>query len=264
MNAPTTPTTTAPAVPSPRVSDQAERWIRRYGPARDAAPLLVCLPHAGGAATFFHPLSDLLGERAEVWAIQYPGRQDRFRDPFCSSMQELVRAVAAAVLVVAGDRPVTLFGHSMGSLVGFEVARILERAGRPARHLVASGRGAPSIPFTGDVATGSDDDLVAELLRMEGTDPTVLADRQLLELALPAVRADYRLIHHYAVAPEASVSCPVTVLHGDRDPLAPPAEVELWGAHTTGSLRLREFPGGHFYLVDNARDVAEELVRCLS
>ncbi len=256
-------TTTAPHVPSPRASDQAERWIRRYGPSREGTPLLVCLPHAGGAATFYRPLADLVGAHAEVWSIQYPGRQDRLRDAFSDSMHDLVRSVAAAVLVVAGERPVTLFGHSMGSLVGFEVARLLERAGRPARHLVASGRGAPSIPFTGDVATGSDDDLVAELLRMEGTDPAVLGDRQLLELALPAVRADYRLIRGYAVEPDAVVRCPVTVLHGDRDPLAPPAEVARWRDHTSGPARVREFRGGHFYLVDHARDVAAEVVRCL-
>lgn len=257
-------TTTAPQVHPPRASEQAERWIRRYGPAREDAPLLVCLPHAGGAATFYRPLADLVGEHAEIWSIQYPGRQDRLRDAFSDSMHDLVRSVAAAVLVAAGDRPVTLFGHSMGSLVGFEVARLLERAGRPVRHLVASGRGAPSIPFTGDVATGSDDDLVDELLRMEGTDPAVLADRQLLELALPAVRADYHLIHGYAVAPDAMVGCPVTVLHGDRDPLAPPDDVARWREHASASVAVREFTGGHFYLVEHARDVAAELVRCLS
>ncbi len=255
---------TAPTQPpSPHICEQARRWVRRYGPARESAPLLLCLPHAGGAATFYRPLADLIGNHAEVWVIQYPGRQDRLREPFSESMGDLVRSVAAAVLALVGDRPITLFGHSMGSLVGFEVANLLGLAGLCVQHLVASGRGAPSIPYSGNAATHSDDALVAELLRMEGTDPSLLADPQLLELALPAVRADYRLLQGHAVASDAMVECPVTVLYGDRDPLAPSVEVLRWRHHSRHAVRFREFKGGHFYLVGHAREVAAEVIQCL-
>lgn len=250
-------------VPSTRTREQARRWIRSYGADQEAMPLLVCLPHAGGAATFYRHLASLISDHAAVWAIQYPGRQDRLRDPFSASMEELTRSVAAAVLALAGDRSITLFGHSMGSLVAFEVASLLESAGLRVQHLVASGRGAPSIPYTREVASGSDDDLVAELLRMEGTDPSVLVDPQVLELALPAVRADYRLLQGYAVAADETVRCPVTVLHGDRDPLAPPEEVHRWRDHSQGVVRFRAFSGGHFFLVEHAHEVAEEVIRCL-
>lgn len=241
-----------------RHEDLADAWIRRYAPGTPGGPLIVCLPHAGGAATFYRPLAELVGDGTEVWAIQYPARQDRFHEPPARSMEELARSVAAALLVAVGERRPVLFGHSMGSLVAFEVARLLERAGSGVHHLVASGRGAPSVPFNGDVATRDDDAIVEELVRMEGTDPVALRNPELLELALPAIRADYALIEGWATEPGASVSCPVSVCVGDRDPLAPAVDVARWGEHTTaGSVPVHTFAGGHFYLVEHAAGVAD-------
>lgn len=233
-----------------------DAWIRRFGPETDG-PLVVCFPHAGGSASFYKPFSDLLAGEVEVWAMQYPARQDRLHEEPVRSMHELSRLCAAAILAAAGERRPMLFGHSMGSLVAFEVASLLERAGAPCRHLVASGRGAPSIPFTGNVSMGDDAAVVEELRRMEGTDPLALQDPELLELALPAIRADYALLEGYSAAADAQVSCPTTVLCGDRDPLAPPHEVARWAQHSTGTVETRWYPGGHFYLVEHAREVAD-------
>ncbi len=237
--------------------DLAAAWIRRYAPGEPGGPLVVCLPHAGGAATFYRPLAEHIGGGVEVWAVQYPARQDRFHEPPVRTMDELARSVAAALMIAAEERRPVLFGHSMGSLLAFEVARLLERAGSGVRHLVASGRGAPSVPFLGDVATRDDATVVAELARMEGTDPVALENPELLELALPAIRADYAVIESWAPDPAARVTCPITVCVGNQDSLASGPDVARWQEHTSsGTVSVHTFPGGHFYLVEHVQAVA--------
>jgi surfactin synthase thioesterase subunit len=118
-------------------------WARVYHPAPAAALRLVCLPHAGGSANFFLPVSAGLTPEFEVTAIQYPGHQDRCLEPCENDLRELAHRVLAA-LGSADTRPIALFGHSLGATVGFELGRLLEAAGRPVVRLFASGSGAPS------------------------------------------------------------------------------------------------------------------------
>lgn len=239
-------------------------WLRFYSAPDPTAPVVVCLPHAGGSASFYRPVADLLEGVAEGWAVQYPARQDRLREPQLGSMAELAAAVAAELAPHAARRPLTLFGHSMGSVVAFEAARLLERAGTPVHHLVASGRAAPSYRLTSHIAIADDAAVVAELTALEGTDSDALADPDLLELALPAIRADYAVIESYQAEEGATVGCPITVLYGNRDRLAPADEVRDWSNHTrAGEAELHEFDGGHFYLVEHALAVAGVLRRCV-
>lgn len=218
---------------------------------------MVVLPHAGGSATSYRPLAQLIGGGAEVWVVQYPARQDRYREPPARSMDELASSVTTALLAADRDQSPLLFGHSMGALLAFEVALRLERSGRGVHHLVVSGRGAPSVPFISDVATGDDDAVIAELIRLDGTDPLILAEPELLALALPVIRADYALVEGWTTQPGAQVACSITVCVGDRDPLLSPEDVARWQDHTSvRPVSVHTFTGGHFYLVEHVETVA--------
>jgi pyochelin biosynthesis protein PchC len=241
-------------------------WLRRLHPGPRHGTRLVCLPHAGGAATAYHPLSAALASDVEVLAVQYPGRQDRRGEPCIESIAELADRVLEAILDEALTRPLALLGHSMGAVVAFEVARRLE-AGRgvpsPVR-LFASGRRAPSRYRAEKVHEGGPDALLAELRTLSGTQAELLDDPEVLAMFLPALMGDYRAIETYRSEPGATVACPVTALVGDADPRASLDEVRAWAGHTTGGFEMHVLPGGHFYVNDHVAEVARIVAAALA
>ncbi|GLY35089.1 thioesterase [Amycolatopsis sp. NBRC 101858] len=231
------------------MTDSRTRWLKRFHPAAPGAPRLVCFPHAGGAASAFHPLSAVLAPAVDVLAVQYPGRQERHAEPLVDDLFVLADRLAD-VLAAEVSGPVVFFGHSMGASLAFEVARRLGPAG-----LVVSGRRAPSSFPGGPVPERSDDELLADVRRIGGTDPRVLAHPELLRVVLPVLRNDYRAAESYHHRPGPDVECPVLALFGDSDPRVTEAEARRWGEHTSGPFELKAFPGGHFYLNDNLEEV---------
>lgn len=237
------------------LTEQDSLWIRRYHPRPDAAARLVCLPHAGGSATFYHPVSASMPPSVDVLAVQYPGRQDRRNEPCVESIRELADQVTAVLLPWA-DRPLVLFGHSMGATLGFEVARRLERDhGIVPRALFASARRAPSCPRHETVHLRDDDGLVEEMRQLSGTDASILDDEELIRMALPAIRADYRAAETYTYEPGPDLACPIVSLVGDDDPKVTVDEARAWSRHTDTVSEFHVFPGGHFYLTAHAQDV---------
>ncbi|GAA5077803.1 pyochelin biosynthetic protein PchC [Thermocatellispora tengchongensis] len=238
---------------------QAQRWLRTFQPRPDAPVRLVCLPHAGGTAAFYRTWGSRMPPSIEVSAVQYPGRLDRFGEPVPERMADLVAGIAA-VLTGLRAEAVVLFGHSMGAYTAYEVARVLERTEIvPLRHLVVSGLPDPDRHTPGDVHTGDDDAVVAELRRLGGTDAELLDDPEIRDLLLPAVRGDYRIIETYRHRPGPPLSCPITVFVGDADPEVTPEQAKGWGALTTGGCEVVVFPGDHFYLAGREAEVTEAL-----
>ncbi len=233
-----------------------EPWIHRFQPGPGGTDL-VCFPHAGGAASYFRPMAGLLGPDLRLSAVQYPGRQERRREPLLPTIAELADGAFRALAPSQGERPLAFFGHSMGAIVAFEVARRMEREfGDGPVALFASGRRAPD-NFMATTVHQFDDDQLAEVMRSNGaTDARLLEDPELRAMVLPAVRSDYRAIETYRYAPGPDLSCPVTALIGDDDPAVSPGDATAWARHTTGPFELRVFSGGHFYLADHAREIA--------
>lgn len=241
------------------------KWIHRYEPAPDAPRRLVCFPHAGGAAPYFVPVARAMAGETDVLAVQYPGRQERRHEPCLGSVDELARRAVEA-LAPWLDRPVTLFGHSMGAMVAFEAARLLERDGRAPHGLVVSGRRAPTRtrPAQDLVHLRDDEGLMAEIKRLSGTDERILADEELLRMILPAIRSDYQAVESYRYRPGPLLSCPVLALIGDADPQVTQDEARSWAEHTTGRFDMTVFPGGHFYLNSQAGAVIRAIVQHMS
>jgi surfactin synthase thioesterase subunit len=231
-------------------------WIRRFAPAPDASVQLVCCAHAGGSASYFFPVARQLAPAIDVLAVQYPGRQERRMETALEDVGELAHAIVEQLASWTG-RPTALFGHSLGATVAFEVAVRLEAAGVAPLVLFASGHRAPSRHRAGFLHRQSDDQLLAEIAGLEGTDPSMLQEPELVRMILPAFRSDYKAAETYRHRPGVTVGCPVHVLTGDADPQVTLAEAEDWRQHTTGPFELRVFSGGHFYLNQHAREVVE-------
>ncbi|RMI34815.1 thioesterase II family protein [Nocardia stercoris] len=231
-------------------TESTNLWMRRFTPAPDAPARLVCLPHAGGAASYFLPISRALAPRIDVLSVQYPGRQDRRLEPRIENMPELADLVTEQ-LVPLTDKPVTLFGHSLGATLAFEVTRRLEARGIEPRALVVSGRRAPSRHRNEGVHLRDDEGLIAEIRSLEGTAAAALSDPDILRMSLPAIRSDYVAAETYRYVAGDPVRTPISAHIGTSDPKAPVEDAAAWEQHTSGEFRLSTYSGGHFYLADH-------------
>ncbi|MGW7460626.1 thioesterase II family protein [Streptomyces sp. NPDC054797] len=240
-----------------RPSTADRLWIRQFHPAPQARMRLLCLPHAGGSASAYFALSKELAPEVEVLAVQYPGRQERRNEPLLDSIEELRDGVAEA-LTPWLDRPIALFGHSMGAVLAYEVARLLCRdGGTPPAHLFVSGRGNPALEVTMPLDELDDRAMIKALDDLGGTDMGLLADEDVLRMVAPAIRSDYRAVRTYRHTPGPLLPCPMTALVGDTDAMAPVEEVDKWRAYTSADFRLKVFQGGHFYLSNQFQKVGE-------
>lgn len=240
-------------------ADISTTWLRRYRPTTTATTRLVCFPHAGGAASFFHPMAARFAPAVDVLSIQYPGRQDRRHESCVDSVAALADLIADELVGLGDDLPTVYFGHSMGAVLAFEVTLRLETAGGPApRSVVASGRRAPSAHRDERVHLRDDDGIVAELKLLNGTDAALLADSEILRMSMPAIRGDYTAIETY-VGSHRRIRAGITVLTGGEDPKTSLDEARAWERHTAGAFRVVVLPGGHFFLVGNQDAVSREI-----
>ncbi|MFJ8081675.1 thioesterase II family protein [Streptomyces sp. NPDC096205] len=233
-------------------------WLRRFHPVAGTDQVVVFFPHAGGSASFFHPHTVDLAPYVDTLTIQYPGRQERYRESLVADIGELAELIYAEVAPAGSEQRLVFFGHSMGAALAFEVAlRMEERLGRGPERLFLSGRRAPSSerrPET--VHLMGDDGLIAEMLNNGVTDRRLLTDPDTLRMILPVVRNDYRAIETYRPDPAARVACPVTALVGEGDPKCTVEEAAAWAEHTSGDFDLEVFAeGAHFFLVPHRQDV---------
>lgn len=209
---------------------------------------LFCFPFAGGSCTALRSWIARLPPEIESWGAEYPGRGRRWSETPCNSIGELVEEFIAAIALTS-DRPFALFGYSFGALVAFELALALRDRQRltPLCLVVASAR-APHLTATGQLMYRlSDSDLIQQLRLLEGTPPEILANAGLMELLLPAIRADLRAYETYRYSPCAPLQCPIIVVRGADDRLVGPDQAHAWSVYGQRSLfKLHVLPGGHF------------------
>ncbi|WP_309474733.1 thioesterase II family protein [Streptomyces ipomoeae] len=236
-----------------------DAWIRRFHPAPEVRTHVLCLPHAGGSASYFYSLSAALSPSVEVCAVQYPGHGDRINESAVNSLEALADQIVDALDLLRGNRLV-LFGHSMGAALAFEIARRLETQGDAPSALFVSSRRAPSRPRAERFHLLSDIELLKEVRRLNGTDFEVLADDNVLSLFLPAIRSDFTASETYSYKPGSALTCPIFTFFGDQDKDLTRDDLEAWRDQTAGDFELTSFPGGHFYIGDQVSAVAEAVL----
>ena len=215
-----------------------------------AAPALrlVCLPFAGGAASLYRAWPKLLAPDIEVCPVELPGRGLRFGEPVLTDMPALCDHLAPAIERLL-DRPLALFGHSMGALLAFEVAvRLEQRHGTAPVRLFVSGRPAPHLATPTSLHLADEQTLVTDVARLGTPDRIVFDDPDLRSLVLPALRDDYRLVETHAFDKSRRVGPDIVAYGGDRDPACRIGALRNWAELTAGGFRQRIFPGDHFYL----------------
>lgn len=225
---------------------------------------LFCFPYAGGGASLFREWKSELGPSVDVRAIRLPGRESRIAEPPFTSVRELVLNTVEEISPTI-DGPFALFGCSFGALVAFETARALRIRGFTPDHLIVAALKAPHLPMRRKPIHGlSNVEFTEQLARFCGTPAPVLRNPELMELVLPAIRADFQAYESYEHQVSTPLACPVIAMGGTRDACVLPDELDAWRAHTTGPFSIRMFSGDHFFVHSARRMLTWALAQVLS
>jgi medium-chain acyl-[acyl-carrier-protein] hydrolase len=226
----------------------SDSWVAFRVPNPKARLRLFCLPYAGSAARIFRHWGAGLPGDVEVCPIEFPGRGTRpIETPF-TQLEPLVEALAQALLGLV-DMPFAFFGHSLGALVGFELARQLRRqSGVQPVQLFVSGDRAPQLSHRErPMHALPESEFVAELRRLNGIPGAVLEEAELMQRLIPVLRADLAVYETYNYASDMPLDCSLSTYGGLEDHRVSRADLEAWREQTRASFSLRMFPGDHFF-----------------
>ncbi len=239
-------------------------------PNLQAQARLFCFPYAGANAAVFRGWGDQLPQAVEIMPVEIPGRGARLRESPYDSLSALVETLSRS-LVPYMDKPFAFFGHSMGALISFELARQLRRQKeREPVQLFISGHVAPQVPRNHKcLHTLPEQELIAELRNLNGTPEEVLRNRELMQLLLPVVRSDFKVCETYQFTYEPPLDCPITAFGGLHDPDVTQENLEAWSEQTASTFNVHLIAGNHFYFQSNqavflktlAYEVAQMLMR---
>lgn len=232
--------------------------LRTVGVSRRTAGLrLLCLPYAGGSSSVFADWYVHLPSDVEVRAPVLPGRESRIREAPFERLDDYVAALDEAIRTDLDGRPWALFGHSLGAQVAYQVTAARAAAGRQLPELlIVSGREAPGCLSDGQrVAHLPRDEFIREIGRLDGTPQELLDNDELMQLLLPALRADFRMIEDHHPAKHDPLPVPIVALAGQHDRDARPIKVARWVACTERAFRIVVIRGGHFFLRERSDEV---------
>ncbi|MBL8149020.1 MAG: thioesterase [Blastocatellia bacterium] len=235
----------------------ANGWFLKHNIKPHAKLRLFCLPYAGSGATIFRPWLNRFSD-LEIIPVQYPGRENRIREPLLKNILGLANLLAENIYC---DKPFALFGHSMGALLAFELAHRLRALNKMAPEwLFLSASCHPS--FRKKVKQSyllSDKELVEELSTLNGTPRQVLENEELMQLVLPIIRADFEAVQTYKPSSSLPLDIPITVFGGYQDNEITEESLEGWQVETRKSFNRKMFTGDHFFIHTQEVIVLDEI-----
>lgn len=244
-----------------------ELWFKHICGTPSADFRLFWFPCAGASFTSYSEWAMDLPPSIEGFAVRMPGRSDRFHDEPVTDLRQLVEEMAVAVRPLL-NRPFIFFGHSFGALSSFELIRELRyrHTALPVRLFVA-GRAAPQVPHKDPpIHHLSDGEFVARLNASGGIPREVIEQRELLDVVLPAMRADVQINESYRYRVEEPLICPITACGGTEDEEVTVEDLQAWQGQTSSDFDIQMFGGGHFFVYSQRRAIiraiVEKLQRC--
>lgn len=226
---------------------------------------LFCFPFAGGSPAVFRNWTQKLPINCELSIVQLAGRGSRIFEEPIQNIETLIEQLESA-LEPFTKIPFVFFGHSMGAILLFELVRSFRKKGKPMpKAMIVSGCVAPqSYRKERKLHELPHDELIAELKNLGGTPPELLENSELMEIILPIIRADFKLLYDYSYSAEEPFAVPIIAFGGDLDKDVPIDNLEEWKHQTTADFRCKIFSGDHFFLLGKEDDFVCEISRFIS
>ena len=225
---------------------QLNPWLVCLRQVPKAQYRLFCIPFAGGDFSIFLTWPDFLPPQAEVFGVELPGSLRRMSEKPLTDMEPLVDGLARALLPHL-DLPFAIFGSCTGSFSAFElVLKIRALCGREPAHLYCSSVWAPHLPSRHPpIHRLPKKDFIQSLDHLGAIPRETLAQPELVQVLLPAIRADFKVAETYTPVNGAQVHCPLTTFCGTNDPMVLAEEAAAWEEETTGPFQLLMLEGDH-------------------
>lgn len=231
-------------------SVDSDRWFICPQPSQAAKTRLFLFPYAGGGPAVFSKWGREFSGDIEAWVAHYPGRGARHKEPPINSLAVLVEKFALAIQPFL-DKPFVFFGHSLGGLLAFELARRLRRQNhsQPAI-LFISACGAPDLPDPYPPAhLLPDAEFLAAVQKFNGIPIELLQQTELMQILLPMLRADVEAVENYRYTADVPrLNIPIIAFGGLDDPRVDRERIEGWALQTVSNFSSQYFPGDHFFL----------------
>lgn len=212
---------------------------------------LICLPYAGSTAAVYYKWNRLIEESIEIIPIDYPGHGTKSNEDLCDNLQLLVDNIWKEIEEIIFDGEYSIFGHSMGSAVAYElVRRIQERRYQMPKHVFFSGRKPPHLcNLMTSLHSASISELRNYVLEL-GETPEEVFDNQLLSnIFIPIIRADYKVLEKYEFQPcNRKLNCDISILYGNQDKLTFGSDIDLWDDYSYFPVTKKVFQGEHFFI----------------
>ncbi len=219
--------------------------------------ILFCLPYAGGSESIYYGWKKYLNPSIQLEAIELKGRGKRYNEDFYETLDEAVEDIFTNIKNKIVDDDYAIYGHSMGSLLAYELYyKIIDMGYRKPRHIFFSGYEAPSvIKKRENTYTLPDNDFINKVMELGGTPEEVMNNKELLELFLPIIRSDFKILETYNHEQrEDKIQCDVSILNGKRDSINL-QEILAWKNHVGKGFRVYNFEGDHFYINNNVENI---------
>ncbi|WP_121614368.1 thioesterase II family protein [Mesobacillus foraminis] len=223
---------------------------------------LLCFPYAGGSALAYRKWTQSLADEIEVCPVQLPGRENRMAEEPIRALPKLIALLADELEpAINSSIPYAFFGHSMGALISYELAKeINKRSWKMPIQLFLSGKRPPQLSKKERPTYNlPEKEFIDELRKMNGTPEEVLGNKEIMDLFLPIIRADFEIVDTYQFDLSSPLSCPITAFGGLNDPLTQKEDLDSWKELTTSEFNIHLFPGDHFYLFEHEKKLLKAI-----
>lgn len=231
-------------------------WVVEHLFSKNNPISLLCFPYAGGNTHAFSHWARFLPDTCNLLAIQYPGRLGLIGISPEKQVEDLVVKLYDHILPYLETDKIIFFGHSLGALVSFELAKYIEKNGHnPIDALFVSACVSPElVGKKRGIHHLSDEDFLEKISSYGGTPSELLEDKELMNFFIPVLKSDFYMYENYKLKLQERVNCPIFVIGSPDDPYAPVEEMKNWSFATSAEYKLIPVIGDHFYIHDNQSD----------
>lgn len=211
---------------------------------------LFCLPFAGGSKYSYRLYEEHLPSFLNLIPLEYPGRGTRTGEPLKEDIRQLVNDLYLQVENKIDRAPYAIYGHSMGGLLCYLLARKINEEGRtPPVHLFITATSGPAALSRTEKKRHLLDkkSFIEEIRNLNGSPDEILQNDELLDFIEPILRADFKVSENYAYIRQEPLDIPVTVITGTKEDMKP-EDIRLWQQETRKTVDFRRMPGHHFFI----------------